>query len=89
VRGYGEEHMRPMYEQGEQIPYVVDMRRNAEVEKDLLSNKGNVTQGDTHCKQTNEQESLGIFAYRIKCKWEDQMKKEFLKLREEHEGDCA
>jgi hypothetical protein len=39
--------------------------------------------------KANEQGSLGIFAYRVKCTWEDQVKKEFLKLRKGHEGGCT
>jgi len=63
--------------------------------KDLLSNKRPHVYEEMSLREiltvnkNNEQESLDIFAYRVKCKWEDQMKKEFLKLREEHERDCT
>jgi hypothetical protein len=39
--------------------------------------------------RVSKQGNVGIFAYRVKRKWEDQNKKEFLKLRDEYEGDCT
>ena len=39
--------------------------------------------------KVSEQGNLGTLAYKVKCKREDQVKKEILKLREGHEGDCT
>ena len=95
-RGYGEEHFRPMHGQGERIPYVVDMPRNEEVEIGASEEKKppHVNEEMSPVEiltvsKVTEQGNLSTLAYKVKCKWEDQVKKEVLKLKEEYEGDCT
>jgi len=39
--------------------------------------------------KVTEQGNLSNLANKVKCKWEDQVKKEVLKLKEDYEGDCT
>jgi hypothetical protein len=39
--------------------------------------------------KVSAQGNFGTLACNVECKWEDQVKKEVMKLREKHEGDCT
>lgn len=71
--------------EGQQIPYKVEVPRNAEVETGApeqqiaVYQQVNSTWANTAINDT-EQRHLGTLAYKIKCKWENQVKKAGLRV---------
>ena len=70
--------------EGERIPSIVEMSGKAEVETAASEQHWPHINEKVapSAKTAAEQRKLGTFAYQIKCKWENQVKKGDLRLRE-------